>query len=52
MEWYDFIKWLAIGYFIYRGTHGSSEKPSQKPRGQGLSKQEQRDKKKFEDFFK
>lgn len=48
MEWYDFIKWLIIGYLIYRGTNRSS----QKPRGQGLPKQEQRNKQKFEDFFK
>lgn len=48
MEWYDFIKWLIIGYLIYRSTH----KSSQKPRSQDLSKQEKKDKQKFEDFFK
>lgn len=48
MEWYDFIKWLIIGCLIYRSTHKSSQKPSNK----GLSKQEKKDKQKFEDFFK
>lgn len=48
MEWYDFIKWLAIGYFIYWSTNSSSEKP----RGKGLSRKEKKNKQKFEDFFK
>lgn len=48
MEWYDFIKWLILGYLIYRSTH----KSSQKPRSQGLSRKEQKNKQNFEDFFK
>lgn len=57
MEWYGFIKWLIIGCLIYWSTHGKntngqSSKSSQKPSSQGLSRKEQRNKQKFEDFFK